>query len=899
MLTETWSSSQLSLNNYYAVNCVATRVSNIGRPSGGVSVFYNHRLGDMKTLIAEDDCVVIEGSRINVIALYVRPAPVEGTGELVEKLTTCIQRLDWYRPTIIAGDLNARLDKPTDNRTIALIDILADLGFWIATDPTVATFEGAMGSSVIDIFATNLVQSAVHYLGRDHQLIGGATLTAHVPVGLDVSVDVQIARQKSRVALSKYLDSQRLSTIINTVFPCPERPLIEEYNELLTGLLLSCVPPQHARRGTPWWTPQCSSAKAIQFQARDLARMRPEMCSLYAASKALYRRTLKEAKLQYEIRKEDKLLSKAHEQPHVWLKTTKQLRAPCPVDRGTLRAHFQNILGDKDTIPREPPTYTSVWSEEDTQWREYLGREFDIQEVTEAIHSLRKNKSPGPDNIRNEHIQEAMVLAPCWTTLFNECMRRGKIPSSWRQCLLTLISKGKGTPTDPASWRGIAKKSCIYKLLASLLVRRLTPYIAHKDALPDEQHGFRPHRSTLSACTTLLKDIDSTLSRKGQFLYSVFVDFRAAFDSGSRCIVLNKFAELGVPAPIVGLLQDVLQTNQVVIDDGVTEHPPLVQTNGFTQGDNLSPLMFTLLIADLPPKIKKRHPTVDIIMYADDLVIYSRSRFHLQQALATLSSYIADVGLEINAQKTEAMKFRRGGRIAEGDTLRLNGHVLSYVNRFTYLGVTLTPSGKTFGVHIEQRVAKALVAATMIAQPQKLSLSTALALFNMKIAPTASYGIELLWEKLSTAHLALLDSTKPAFLKRVLGLHCSTRNRLVYLLTGTPLFVEQLKSQFKFPETPAYREFIRLYDEKMADVDPDFYNTRAMTNTEWKGVCRNTRHTVVRYAVHGFHHAICRTEGYHDLSDLCICKYCGLSCSRYHAGQCTKMTSMTSLNMIS
>ena len=95
------------------------------------------------------------------------------------------------------------------------------------------------------------------------------------------------------------------------------------------------------------------------------------------------------------------------------------------------------------------------------------------------------------------------------------------------------------------------------------------------------------------------------------------------------------------------------------------------------------------------------------------------------------------------------------------------------------------------------------------------------------------------------AQLGKLDRVKPALLKRVLGLHTSCCKRLVYLLADTHLFVES-------SETAAYREFIQQWEEKMAEANPDFFSSGAMTNDVWKGLNRSNRLVVVRYAVQGF-----------------------------------------------
>ena len=44
-----------------------------------------------------------------------------------------------------------------------------------------------------------------------------------------------------------------------------------------------------------------------------------------------------------------------------------------------------------------------------------------------------------------------------------------------------------------------------------------------------------------------MREMDKTLARPRQRLYALFVDFKAAFDPGSRAVVLRKMASYGVP----------------------------------------------------------------------------------------------------------------------------------------------------------------------------------------------------------------------------------------------------------------------------------------------------------------------------------------------------------------
>lgn len=155
-------------------------------------------------------------------------------------------------------------------------------------------------------------------------------------------------------------------------------------------------------------------------------------------------------------------------------------------------------------------TFAAAWSEEQCIWRESLEEDVSEKEVGDAFLGLPKKKACEPDQIFNEHLIDARVLVPHFTCLLIACLHQGQIPKTWREGIMILIPKGKGSLTDPKAWRGICKKSCVYKLLVALLVSRLTSYLEHMKVLPSAVRSF--------------------------------VDFRAAFDAGSRSFFLLELA---------------------------------------------------------------------------------------------------------------------------------------------------------------------------------------------------------------------------------------------------------------------------------------------------------------------------------------------------------------------
>ena len=73
------------------------------------------------------------------------------------------------------------------------------------------------------------------------------------------------------------------------------------------------------------------------------------------------------------------------------------------------------------------------------------------------------------------------------------------------------------------------------------------------------------------------------------------------------------------------------------------------------------------------------------------------------------------------------------------------------------------------------RVAKRI---SNIQQPQQISLATEITLFKRAIAPIATYGINIIWDKLTITNLSTIEKVKARYLKRILWIGKSTPSRL-------------------------------------------------------------------------------------------------------------------------
>ena len=193
-----------------------------------------------------------------------------------------------------------------------------------------------------------------------------------------------------------------------------------------------------------------------------------------------------------------------------------------------------------------------------------------------------------------------------------------------------------------------------------------------------------------------------------------------------------------------------------------------------------------------------------------------------------------------------------------------------------------------FSSHLKDRIRRARLAFWSVPSPQLLSLRTAEALFDLKLAPIATYGIRLIWPYLKDRHLEYLDQLKAAFLKKVLGVHRTARNRLVYLVSGSSLFTEDIVRKFSLERTEEYERHVSKWEDKMADVDPGVFTTPVMRDHQWKEPQYRTRHRLTRAAMHGFHYQFCEKQGCREPGEWCRCRRCGEKCSVYHMYSCCR-----------
>lgn len=424
---------------------------------------------------------------------------------------------------------------------------------------------------------------------------------------------------------------------------------------------------------------------AIRLRIRKLARRDRRRAADELADRANAAAKISNMRELYDVTK--RLCNKSRSSKKPLKDATGQLLCTTEEQLKRWTEHFSNLLTQCQTQPTTDPNSPGPLLNLPTT------PPTDAEVIT-AIKQLKAGKAPGVDNINVELLKadparSAEILCP----LLQRVWETERVPCEWKQGMLVKVPK-KGDLSVCDNWRGITLLPTAAKVLAKVLLNRMSPEIAK--TLREEQAGFRSGRSCTDHTNTLRILIESCVEWRAE-LFLAFVDFEKAFDSVKWSALWSSLRRRGIPSKYIGIIKSLYNgsTCKVVHDQVLGE--PIPMTAGVKQGCLLSPLLFIILLDDVMRKVTVTPRGIawnDIshledLEYADDIVLISSSLPDLQIKLDSLREEALDKGLRINARKTVEMRVQS----CENRPLRLNGTPLESVAKFVYLGSTVTNSG--------------------------------------------------------------------------------------------------------------------------------------------------------------------------------------------------------------
>ena len=217
---------------------------------------------------------------------------------------------------------------------------------------------------------------------------------------------------------------------------------------------------------------------------------------------------------------------------------------------------------------------------------------------------------------------------------------------------------------------------------------------------------------------------------------------------------------------------------------------------GVRQGENLSPVLFSLFLNDLEVFLQsKNNNGIEIeainddtyvfiqiltLLYADDTVIIAQDTASLQKSLDDFYAYCTKWKLKINAEKSKTIIF--GSRSKKTPQFKIGSNVVEIVDHYKYLGIYFSKSGSFLYArkHIAEQARGALHLLYMRINNLHLPVDLQLKLFDNTVLPILTYGSEVFGYE----NLEMLERIHTSFLRKITKTRKSTPLYALYAELG-------------------------------------------------------------------------------------------------------------------
>lgn len=650
--------------------------------------------------------VRVRTAEITLISCYLTPNDkIEEFHAKLDAIEDEIRDIDG--PIILAGDLNSRAvewgSNTTNTRGRSIIQMAARTGLTVANVGRVTTFRrpGCRGTIpditlVSERFANKIADWKVleMYTGSDHQYISyciqpSVTHTSRkVPEGTRKWNVNRLNTPKLMTEIDRHVSMSQISGNAREIVSRTMNIIIKGCKKAMPKLKSTCG------NKTPvyWWNNaiddlrrKCLKLRRKFTRARRKGPALTDHERYKEAKKALQTAIQNSKKNQWEELRQD-----INRDPWGlgYKIVMKKLGMKNPVkvmDVDTM----ENIV--KTLFPIHEAR-VDVSAEEDIPSITL----FTTEELIAATSKLKNKKAPGPDGVPTEVLKAIVETRPeILLNMYNYCLIEGLFPETWKEQKLVLISKGKGDPSSPSSFRPLCMLNTAGKLFERLLKPRIEQAIRLKGGLSKRQYGFRPGKSTIGA----IKDVvDVVLAAQEKNHYSrpvvllATLDVKNAFNSLRWTDVLNALKRnFEVPGYLMKIIQSYLKDRVLIYN--TTEGIKKVEiTSGAAQGSILGPDLWNVSYDEIL-RIDMPQDTF-LVGYADDIaaVIQARNteeaQRRLRQVMIRTKAWLHSHGLELATHKTELLLLTRR-HIPTKIDMEVDDVIIRTKEAVTYLGMRL------------------------------------------------------------------------------------------------------------------------------------------------------------------------------------------------------------------
>ena len=433
----------------------------------------------------------------------------------------------------------------------------------------------------------------------------------------------------------------------------------------------------------------------------------------------------------------------------------------------------------------------------------------ELCELLTCLKDLKKRKSPGADNITNEHIiHGGPPLLRCLRQLYSNMFEVGSIPDKCKVGIIIPIHKPGKSRDSPDSYRPITLLSAIYKLFERVFLKRLQHWtlLEGKHFPNPQQNAYQKHLGALTVSFNLQETISHNTELNSD-TYAASLDSSKAFDHVWHDGLFVKLFDFGISGKALNLIRASYQNLSSYVFVNGHKSRVFAVRQGVRQGGVTSTWYYLLFIDGLLQKLENSGTgcTIGFIrlgnpVLADDIVLIGPSLKMLRKALAIVKEYASQWRFLFNPDKCHLIVFSPS-RPPTNLSVEFGHSNITQKESITHVGIELHQSLKS-SLAIDARIKKgraSLFSLLAIDRETGFVSPSILASLVEKICfPIVLYGAEL-WHNMSSADIYKLEKFMRLAAKSIQRFPSRTRTDMALGMLGwLPMmsYVEQRKLLF-------------------------------------------------------------------------------------------------------
>jgi group II intron reverse transcriptase/maturase len=257
-----------------------------------------------------------------------------------------------------------------------------------------------------------------------------------------------------------------------------------------------------------------------------------------------------------------------------------------------------------------------------------------LNNLNEAFKRVKANKgSHGIDGMKVDELLQYLKEN-------GETLRQSILDGTYRPSPVRRVE----IPKENGKKRNLGIPTVVDRVIQQAIAQMLTPI--YEKQFSENSFGFRPKRSAHDAISRSQSNIDEG------YKYVVDMDLEKYFDTVNQSKLVEILSRTIKDGRVISLIHKYLRAGVII------KHRFEDTEIGVPQGGNLSPILSNIMLNELDKELENRGHR--FVRYADDLLIFCKSRKSAERALTNILPFIEKkLFLKVNREKTVVDEARK------------------------------------------------------------------------------------------------------------------------------------------------------------------------------------------------------------------------------------------------